>query len=203
MDIWQELYEKARAQYGPQEVSPFVCAHHVVCALESENGGSLYGLLHRKLLGRDGLVRRARRCAQHVSAERADGGQAPHCLPRQTALWRRQRPCPAVRAGNSSSSCRKRIATWKSLWILRRAKRSGWSRWSPTGGAGSATSRQRKHSMYADGGRSFGSGLRPPLFCLKAQLPDKKSEKPGRIWYHKNRNQENGKGAAAWANRIF
>lgn len=24
MDIWQELYEKARAQYGPQEVSPFV-----------------------------------------------------------------------------------------------------------------------------------------------------------------------------------
>ncbi len=37
MDIWQELYEKARAQYGPQEVSPFVCAHHVVCALESEN----------------------------------------------------------------------------------------------------------------------------------------------------------------------
>ncbi len=38
MDIWQELYEKARAQYGPQEVSPFVYAHHVVCALESENG---------------------------------------------------------------------------------------------------------------------------------------------------------------------
>ena len=32
MDIWQELYEKARAQYGPQEVSPFVYAHHVVCA---------------------------------------------------------------------------------------------------------------------------------------------------------------------------
>lgn len=38
MDIWQELYEKARAQYGPQEISPFVYAHHVVCALESENG---------------------------------------------------------------------------------------------------------------------------------------------------------------------
>ena len=43
MDIWQELYEKARAQYGPQEVSPFVYAHHVVCALESENGGVYTG----------------------------------------------------------------------------------------------------------------------------------------------------------------
>lgn len=38
MDIWQTLYEKARAQYHPEEVSPFVYAYHVVCALESENG---------------------------------------------------------------------------------------------------------------------------------------------------------------------
>ena len=38
MDIWQTLYEKAKAQYHPEEVSPFVYAHHVVCAMESENG---------------------------------------------------------------------------------------------------------------------------------------------------------------------
>lgn len=38
MDIWQTLYEKAKAQYHPENVSPFVYAHHVVCALESENG---------------------------------------------------------------------------------------------------------------------------------------------------------------------
>ena len=38
MDIWERLYEKARAEYHPMEVSPFVYAHHVVCALESENG---------------------------------------------------------------------------------------------------------------------------------------------------------------------
>lgn len=38
MDIWQTLYERAKEQYDPQEVSPFVYAHHVVCALESENG---------------------------------------------------------------------------------------------------------------------------------------------------------------------
>lgn len=38
MDIWEQLYLKAKEQYGPREVSPFVYAHHVVCALESENG---------------------------------------------------------------------------------------------------------------------------------------------------------------------
>lgn len=38
MDIWQELYEKARAQYGPQEVSPFVCAHHVVARWKAKTG---------------------------------------------------------------------------------------------------------------------------------------------------------------------
>lgn len=38
MDIWEQLYQKAKEQYCPTEVSPFVYAHHVVCALESENG---------------------------------------------------------------------------------------------------------------------------------------------------------------------
>ena len=38
MDIWEILYQKAKEQYHPEEVSPFVYAHHVVCALESESG---------------------------------------------------------------------------------------------------------------------------------------------------------------------
>lgn len=38
MDIWDTLYEKAKEQYHPKEVSPFVYAHHVACALEAENG---------------------------------------------------------------------------------------------------------------------------------------------------------------------
>ena len=38
MDIWEKLYLKAKEQYHPEEVSPFIYAHHVVCALESENG---------------------------------------------------------------------------------------------------------------------------------------------------------------------
>lgn len=38
MDIWTTLYERAKALYHPEEVSPFIYAHHVVCAIESENG---------------------------------------------------------------------------------------------------------------------------------------------------------------------
>ena len=38
MDIWEKLYSKAKECYCPKDVSPFVYAHHVVCALESENG---------------------------------------------------------------------------------------------------------------------------------------------------------------------
>ena len=38
MDIWERLYEAAAKEYHPEEVSPFVYAHHVVCALEADNG---------------------------------------------------------------------------------------------------------------------------------------------------------------------
>lgn len=38
MDIWEKMYLKAKEEYYPTEVTPFVYAHHVVCAIESENG---------------------------------------------------------------------------------------------------------------------------------------------------------------------
>ena len=38
MDIWEQLYLRAKEEYHPTAVSPFVDAHHVVCAIESENG---------------------------------------------------------------------------------------------------------------------------------------------------------------------
>lgn len=38
MDIWNTLYQKEKEQYHPEDVSPFVMAHHVICALEAENG---------------------------------------------------------------------------------------------------------------------------------------------------------------------
>ena len=38
MDIWEKLYLKAKEEYHQEEVSPFIYAHNVVCALERENG---------------------------------------------------------------------------------------------------------------------------------------------------------------------
>lgn len=37
MDIWEKLYLKAKEQYHPQEVTPFIYAHGVVCAIEAKN----------------------------------------------------------------------------------------------------------------------------------------------------------------------
>lgn len=38
MDIWEHLYERAKAEYHPEDVTPFITAHHVVCAIEAKNG---------------------------------------------------------------------------------------------------------------------------------------------------------------------
>ena len=38
MDIWEKLYVQAKKEYHPEDVTPFVYAHHVVCALESADG---------------------------------------------------------------------------------------------------------------------------------------------------------------------
>ena len=62
MDIWEKLYTQARAQYCPQEVSPFVYAHHVVCALESENGEIYTGFCIESCSGVMNL------CAERVAA---------------------------------------------------------------------------------------------------------------------------------------
>ena len=32
------MYLRAKAEYHPEEVSPFIDAHHVVCAIEAKNG---------------------------------------------------------------------------------------------------------------------------------------------------------------------
>lgn len=38
MDIWEEMYEKVKKEYHPEEISPFITAHHVVAAVQSESG---------------------------------------------------------------------------------------------------------------------------------------------------------------------
>ncbi len=62
MDIWEEMYEKAKAQYHPEDVSPFVYAHHVVCAVESENGEIFTGFCIEACSGVMNL------CAERVAA---------------------------------------------------------------------------------------------------------------------------------------
>ena len=62
MDIWEKLYLKAKEQYRPAVVSPFICAHHVVCALESENGEIFTGFCIESCSGVMNL------CAERVAA---------------------------------------------------------------------------------------------------------------------------------------
>ena len=62
MDIWERLYEAAKRQYHPEDVTPFIYAHHVVCALESENGEIYTGFCIEGCCGVMAL------CAERVAA---------------------------------------------------------------------------------------------------------------------------------------
>ena len=62
MDIWEKLYLKAKEEYHPEEVSPFVYVHHVVCALEAENGDIYTGFCIESCGGVMNL------CAERVAA---------------------------------------------------------------------------------------------------------------------------------------
>ena len=62
MDIWERLCAAAQEQYHPSDVSPFIYAHHVVCALESENGEIYTGFCIESCSGVMDL------CAERVAA---------------------------------------------------------------------------------------------------------------------------------------
>ena len=61
MDIWEKLYQAAKKEYHPEEVSPFIDAHHVVCAIEAENGEIFTGFC---IEGASGVVNL---CAERVA----------------------------------------------------------------------------------------------------------------------------------------
>ena len=42
MDIWEKMYLKAKEEYHPESISPFIDAHHVVAAVESAKTGKIY-----------------------------------------------------------------------------------------------------------------------------------------------------------------
>ena len=62
IDIWEKLYNSAKALYHPQYISPFIYTNHVVCALEAENGDIYTGFCIRSCSGVGNL------CAERVAA---------------------------------------------------------------------------------------------------------------------------------------
>ncbi|WP_022750434.1 cytidine deaminase family protein [Lachnobacterium bovis] len=62
MDIWEIMYEKAKVQYHPEQVTPFIYAHNVVCALEADNGEIYTGFCIESCSGVLNL------CAERVAA---------------------------------------------------------------------------------------------------------------------------------------
>jgi len=62
MDIWEKLYNKAKEEYHPEDISPFITAHHVVAAVESEDGEIFTGFC---IEGASGVMNL---CAERVAA---------------------------------------------------------------------------------------------------------------------------------------
>lgn len=62
MDKWEEMYNKAKKEYHREEVSPFIIAHHVVSAVESEDGEIFTGFCIESASGVMNL------CAERVAA---------------------------------------------------------------------------------------------------------------------------------------
>lgn len=62
MDIWEKLYNTAKDLYHPEYTSPFIYTHHVVSALEAEDGTLYTGFCIRSCSGVCNL------CAERVAA---------------------------------------------------------------------------------------------------------------------------------------
>lgn len=62
MDKWEILYTKAQKEYSPREVTPFIYAHNVVSALETEDGKIFTGFCIESCSGVCNL------CAERVAA---------------------------------------------------------------------------------------------------------------------------------------
>lgn len=98
MDIWERLYEEAKAQYCPQEVSPFVYAHHVVCALESADGEIYTGFCIESCSGVMNL------CAERVAALNMYVNSGQTIIRRMIAF--RDRPPYGGGSGMPCGACR-------------------------------------------------------------------------------------------------
>lgn len=62
MDIWEKLYEVAKKQYNPHDLSPFFYSNHVVCAIEAKDGQIFAGFC---IEGASGVLNL---CAERIAA---------------------------------------------------------------------------------------------------------------------------------------
>ncbi len=62
MDIWKKLYNIAKEEFHPGDLSPFFYANHVVCAIEAEDGTIFKGFC---IEGASGVLNL---CAERVAA---------------------------------------------------------------------------------------------------------------------------------------
>lgn len=97
-DIWDRLYEEAKKEYHPEEPSPFLYAHHVVCALESEDGRIYTGFCIESASGVMNL------CAERVAALRMYAHSAQTVVRRLIAF--RDQPPMGGCSGMPCGACR-------------------------------------------------------------------------------------------------
>lgn len=98
MDIWEKLYIKAKEQYHPEDVSPFIYAHHVVCALEAENGEIFTGFC---IEGCSGVINL---CAERVAALNMYVNSGQKVIKRMIAF--RDKPPYGEGSGMPCGACR-------------------------------------------------------------------------------------------------
>lgn len=97
MDIWKEMYEKAKKEYHPEDVSPFIRAHHVVAAVQSESGKIFTGFCIEGASGTMNL------CAERVAALRMYAETGETKIKRMIAF--RDKP-PKDEGGMPCGACR-------------------------------------------------------------------------------------------------
>ncbi len=97
MDIWEKMYEAAKKEYHPEEVSPFIQAHHVVAAIESKSGKIYTGFC---IEGASGVINL---CAERVAALRMYAEEGETVVKRMIAF--RDAP-PKDNGGMPCGACR-------------------------------------------------------------------------------------------------
>ena len=97
MDIWERMYNEAKKEYHPEEVSPFIEAHHVVAAVESQSGKIYTGFC---IEGACGVINL---CAERVAALKMYMDSGETVIKRMIAF--RDNP-PSYNGGMPCGACR-------------------------------------------------------------------------------------------------